>query len=40
MIESADHARGINNCIYNVGDTVIVEFKEGMPDISSHKLEQ
>jgi hypothetical protein len=40
VVETSDHPRGINNCIYNVGDTVVVKYKEGMSDIISHKLKQ
>ncbi len=40
VIETADHPRGINNCIYNVGDTVVVKYKEGISGILSHKLKQ
>ncbi len=39
-IDTPDHPRGINNCPYNIGDTVIVKYKEGTTDILSHQLKK
>jgi len=38
VVDTADHPRGINQCPYEVGDTVIVKYKEGTSDIISHEL--
>jgi hypothetical protein len=40
VVDTSDHPRGINNCSYNVGDTVIVKYKEGTVDILSHQLKR
>lgn len=40
VVDTPDHPRGINNCAYNKGDTVIVKYKEGTTDILSHKLKK
>ena len=38
VVDTPDHPRGINNCNYNIGDTVIVNYKEGTADISNHHM--
>ena len=38
VVDTADHPRGINDCPYKAGDTVIVKYKEGTLDIISHEL--
>ena len=38
VVDTTDHPRGINQCPYEVGDTVIVKYKEGTSDIISHEL--
>jgi hypothetical protein len=40
VVDTPDHPRGINNCSYNVGDTVIVKYKELTVDILSHQLKR
>ena len=40
VVDTPDHPRGINNCNYNIGDTVIVKYKEGTVDILSHQLKR
>ncbi len=38
VVDTPDHPRGINNCNYNIGDTVIVKYKVGTAEILNHKL--
>ncbi len=38
VVDTPDHPRGINNCNYKIGDTVIVKYKEGTAEILSHAL--
>ena len=40
VVDTPDHPRGINNCNYNVGDIVIVKYKEGTADILNHQLKK
>lgn len=40
VVDTPDHPRGINNCNYKVGDTVVVKYKEGTAEILSHKLKK
>ncbi len=40
VVDTPDHPRGINNCNYNIGDTVIVKYKEGTVDILNHELKK
>ncbi|WP_458745129.1 hypothetical protein [Candidatus Nitrosocosmicus sp. T] len=38
VVDMADHPRGINECPYKAGDTVLVKYKEGTSDIIGHEL--
>jgi hypothetical protein len=38
VVDTPDHPRGINNCKYRIGDTVIVKYKEGTAVILNHVL--
>jgi hypothetical protein len=38
VVDTADHPRGINECPYKAGDTVLVKYKEGTSDIIGHEL--
>jgi hypothetical protein len=40
VVNTPDHPRGINNCNYNLGDTVIVKYKEGTAVILNHVLKK
>lgn len=40
VVNTPDHPRGINNCPYKIGDTVLIKYKEGMTDIISHELKK
>lgn len=34
----SDHPRGIPNCEYNTGDTLIVSYTQGTEAIAAHKV--
>ena len=36
VVDTSDHPRGITQCPYQVGDTIIVKYKEGLSEIMSH----
>ena len=38
VINTTDHPRGINQCPYQIGDSLIIKYKEGTSDIISHEL--
>jgi hypothetical protein len=37
VVETPDHPRGISNCKYNTGDTLIVSYTQGTEAIAAHK---
>ena len=38
IVETPDHLRGIPNCKYNIGDTLIVSYTVDTEAISAHKI--
>jgi hypothetical protein len=38
VVEMPDHPRGIPNCKYNIGDTLIVSYTVDTEAISAHKI--
>lgn len=38
VVDTSDHPRGINQCPYKIGDTLIIKYKEGTSEIISHEL--
>ena len=38
IVEAPYHLRGIPNCKYNIGDTLIVSYTAGTEAISAHKI--
>jgi hypothetical protein len=38
VVETPDHPRGISNCKYNTGDTLIVSYTQGTEAITVHKV--
>ncbi len=40
VVDTPDHPRGITKCNYNIGDTIIVKYKEGTADILNHELKK
>ena len=38
VVNTSDHPRGINQCPYNVGDILIIKYKEGTSEITSYEL--
>jgi len=40
VVETPDHPRGIPNCIYNIGDTLIVSYAQGTEAVSEHRIKR
>ena len=38
VVDTSDHPRGINQCPYKIGDTLIIKYNEGTSQIISHEL--
>ena len=38
IVETPDHPHGIPNCIYDIGDTLIVSYAQGTEAISEHRI--
>ena len=38
VVDTSDHPRGISQCPYKVGDTLIIKYKEGTSQIISYEL--
>lgn len=39
VVDSKDHPRSISDCTYNVGDKLLIKYKEGVFHIDSHLKE-
>ncbi len=38
VVDTIDHPRGIDQCPYQIGDTIVIKYKEGISKIMSHNL--
>jgi hypothetical protein len=39
VVDSKDHPRSISNCSYNIGDKLLIKYKQGVFQIDSHAKE-
>ena len=40
VIDTKDHPRGISQCPYKIGDTIVVKYKDGTSEVISHNLKK
>jgi hypothetical protein len=38
VVGSDQHPRGISNCPYKIGDTLVITYKQGMASIEKYRL--